>query len=131
MRRTLAALLVVGAALLAAVPAAATTSAGQLFLNGSVVGTVVTPAPVPAGTGTDPFFKVTNGAAGQLGVAGVGPGAGPYHGGDWQVFLVTFKSGVTPFLLTSAGAVAAAETAGDVTVTRAPDADFRCPITQP
>jgi hypothetical protein len=54
---------------------------------------------------------------------------GPYHGGDWQVWLVTFKAGVTPYLLTSDEAVAAAQAAGDVTVTRAPAADFRCPIT--
>jgi hypothetical protein len=42
---------------------------------------------------------------------------------------VTFNDGVTPYLLTSDEAVAAAQSAGDVTVTRAPDADFRCPIT--
>jgi hypothetical protein len=110
------------------VPAAATTGKGQLFHDGSVVGTVVTPAPVSAGTGSDPFFKVTNGTEGQLGIAGVAPGDGPYHGGDWQVYLVTFKSGVTPYLLTSDEAVAAAEAAGDVTVTRTPGADFRCPV---
>ena len=132
MRKTLAVLVVAAAVLTAAVPAAASTASfSQLYLNGSMVGTTVTPAPVPAGTGTDPFYKVTSGVSGQLGIAGVGPNAGPYHGGDWQVFLVTFNSGVTPFLLTSADAVAAAETAGKVKVTRAADEDFRCPITQP
>jgi hypothetical protein len=119
------------AGLLAALPAGATTGKGQLFHDGAVVGTVVTPAPIPAGTGTDPFYEVTNGADSQLGIAGVAPGDGPYHGGSWQVHLVTFNSGVTPYLLTSDEAVAAAQAAGDVTVTRAPDADFRCPITQP
>jgi len=94
-----------------------------------VVGTVVVPAHVPAGSGSDPFYNVTNGAAGQLGIAGVAPGDGPYHGGDWQVWLVTFNDGVSPYLLTSDEAVAAAQAAGDVTVTRAPAADFRCPIT--
>jgi hypothetical protein len=74
---------------------------------------------------------VTNGVADQLGIAGVAPGDGPYRGGSWQVFLVTFNSGVTPYLLTSDEAVAAAQAAGDVTVTRAGDADFRCPVTQP
>jgi len=116
-------------ALAAAVPAMATTGKGSLFHDGAVVGTVVVPANVP-GSGTDPFYKVTNGAAGQLGIAGVAPGDGPYHGGDWQVWLVTFKGGVTPYLLTSDEAVAAAQAAGDVTVTRAAAADFRCPITQ-
>jgi hypothetical protein len=37
---------------------------------------------------------------------------------------------VTPYLLTSDEAVAAAEAAGDVTVTRAPEADNRCPVLQ-
>jgi hypothetical protein len=117
------------AALVVAIPAMATTDKGFLFHDGAVVGTVVTPASVPAGSGTDPFFEVTNGAAGQLGIAGVAPGDGPYHGGRWQVWLVTFNDGVTPYLLTSDEAVAAAQAAGDVTVTRAPDADFLCPVT--
>jgi hypothetical protein len=131
MRFTLAALLIVIAGLFVALPAGATTGKGQLFHDGSVVGTVVTPSPIPAGTGTDPFYNVTNGVADQLGIAGVAPGDGPYHGGSWQVFLVTFNPGVTPYLLTSDEAVAAAQAAGDVTVTRSGDADFRCPVTQP
>jgi hypothetical protein len=117
-------------AVVVAVPAMATTGKGSLFHDGAVVGTVVVPAPVPAGSGSDPFYNVTNGAAGQLGIAGVAPGDGPYHGGDWQVWLVTFNDGVTPYLLTSDEAVFAAEAAGDVTVTRAAAADFRCPVTQ-
>jgi hypothetical protein len=129
MRKTLAVLVVAAAVLTAAVPAAASTASfGQLYLNGSMVGTTVTPAPVPAGTGTDPFYRVINGVSGQLGIAGVGPSAGPYHGGDWQVFLVTFTG--APFLLTSANAVTTAQALGEVTVTRAPADDFRCPITQ-
>jgi hypothetical protein len=117
------------AALAAALPATATTGKGFLFHDGVVVGTVVVPQTVPAGSGTDPFYVVTNGAAGQLGIAGVGPGDGPYHGGLWQVWVVAFKNGVTPYLLTSDEAVRAAEAAGDVTVTRSEAADFRCPIT--
>jgi len=131
MRLIIATALIVGTGLLAAVPAGATTGKGQLFHDGSVVGTVVTPSPIAPGTGTDPFYKVTNGVADQLGIAGVAPGDGPYHGGNWQVYLVTFNSGVTPYLLTSDEAVTAAQAAGDVSVTRSPDADFRCPITQP
>ena len=117
------------AALVVAIPAMATTGKGFLFHDGAVVGTVVTPAHVAAGSGTDPFYNVTNGADGQLGIAGVAPGDGPYHGGRWQVSLVTFNDGVTPYLLTSDEAVAAAQAAGDVTVMRAPDADFLCPVT--
>src|ERR671930_1316457 len=131
MRLTLATALIATVALLAALPAGATTAKGHLFHDGSVVGTVVTPSPIPAGSGTDPFYKVTSGAAGQLGIAGVAPGDGPYHGGSWQVYLVTFNSGVTPYLLTSDEAVMAAQAAGDVTVTRAGDADFRCPVVEP
>jgi hypothetical protein len=131
MRLLLAAALAAGAALVIALPAMATTGKGQLFHDGTVVGTVVTPSPIAAGSGTDPFFNVTNGTAGQLGIAGVAPGDGPYHGGSWQVYLVTFNSGVAPYLLTSDEAVAAAKAAGDVTVTRAGDTDFRCPVVQP
>jgi hypothetical protein len=131
MRLMLAVAAAVATTLLAALPAMATTSKGQLFHDGSVVGTVVTPSPIAPGTGTDPFYNVTNGAAGQLGIAGVAPGDGPYHGGSWEVFLVTFNSGVTPYLLMSDEDVFAAEDAGDVTVTRAGDADFRCPVVVP
>jgi hypothetical protein len=131
MRLTLAAAAIAAAGLLAALPAGATTGKGQLFHDGAVVGTVVTPSPIPAGTGSDPFYNVTNGVTEQLGIAGVAPGDGPYHGGSWQVYLVTFNDGVTPYLLTSDEAVAAAQVAGDVTVTRSADADFRCPVTRP
>ena len=116
-----------------AAPAVASSQVGRgsLFFDGRVVGTVVPPAQMQPGTGVDPFYKVTNGTGGQLGIAGVGPGdAGAYHGGSWQVWTVTFRSGVTPYLLTSASAVAAAKAAGDVTVMRVPEADFRCPITE-
>src|SRR5947209_10847370 len=105
MRLLLAASVIAGAALLTALPAMAATGKGQLFHDGTVVGTVVTPAPIAAGTGTDPFYKVTNGVADQLGIAGVAPGDGPYHGGSWEVFLVRFNPGVTPYLLTSDEAV--------------------------
>ncbi|SRR6266700_921233 len=115
------------ALLLAAAPAFATSGKGQLFHDGTIVRTVVVPAPVPGG-GTDPFYGVTNGAPGQLGIAGVAPGDTGYHGGSWAAYHVTFNGGVTPYLLTSAAAVMAAEQAGDVTVTRDAAADFRCPV---
>jgi hypothetical protein len=118
---------VAAVALLAAAPAFATAGKGQLYYQGDVVRTVVVQAPVPGG-GTDPFYAVTNGVSGQLGIAGVAPGAPGYHGGAWAVNHVTFADGVTPYLLTSAAAVMAAEQSGDVTVTRDPSADFRCPV---
>jgi len=110
------------------VPAFATVGFGSLYLDGTVVGTTVVPAPVPTGSGQDPFFEVTNGAPGQLGIAGVGPGDGAYHGGDWEFFSVRFNT--TPYLLTSGDAVMAAAARGDVTVVRVPGNDFRCPVTR-
>ena len=120
---------IVASALLGAAPALATTGKAQVFLNGQVVGAVVTPAAIPNG-GVDPFYEVTNGVSGDL-IAAVGPGPGDYHGGRWAVSTVTFNPGVAPYLLTSAAAVRSAAMAGDVTVTPDPGADFRCPITQP
>jgi hypothetical protein len=129
MRRMIGVLAVAGALLvLAPGGAGAATGKGQLYLDGDVVGTVVNPASLPSG-GTDPFFMVTNGVSGQLGIAGVGPGQPGYTGGDWAVYRVTFTG--SPYLLTSDEAVMAALSAGDVTVVRDPAADFRCPITQP
>lgn len=109
-------------------PAFASAGFGSLFLDGAVVGTTVVPAHVPAGSGLDPFYHVTNGATGQLGIAGVGPGAGAYHGGDWEFFSVTFNT--APYLLTSGAAVLAAASRGDVTIVRVPSNDFRCPVTR-
>jgi hypothetical protein len=118
-------------ALVSAAPALATAEKGFLFHNGDVVGTVVNSGRVDPGTGSDPFYGVTNGIDGQLGIAGVAPGDGPYHGGSWAFNAVTFRPGVMPYLLTSDEAVFAAEAAGDVTVTRVPGNDFRCPVTSP
>ncbi len=128
MRKMIAVAAMVGT-IVVALSAAASATAGKslLFHDGGTVRTVVVPAPIPNG-GTDPFYSVTNGAEGQLGIAGVAPGDGPHHGGAWAVNTVTFNDGVTPYLLTSDEAVFAAEAAGDVTITRTPDADFRCPV---
>lgn len=125
--RIVAVALAVTATLLLAGPAEAKTGKGQLYLDGHIVGTVVNPATLPHG-GTDPFFVVTNGVSGQLGIAGVGPGQPGYTGGDWAVYRVTFSG--APYLLTSDEAVMAARSAGDVTVVRDAAADFRCPITK-
>ena len=125
----LAAILIAGVAFsaLPATSALASTTQGNLFFNGQVVSTVVTPAAVPNG-GTDPFYEVSGGVAGQLGVVGEGPSSPDYRGGLWAVNDVTFAPGTTPFLLTSAQAVLTAQSLGEVTVTRNPAADFRCPI---
>jgi hypothetical protein len=106
---------------------AATPGFGSLFYNGTIVHTVVPPAAFP-NTGIDNFYEVHNGAAGQLGIASVAPGADGYHGGHWKVFIVTFNADKTPVLLTSQGAVLDAQSAGTVTVTRNASADFLCPV---
>jgi hypothetical protein len=106
---------------------AATPGFGHLYYNGTIVHTVVPPAAFP-NTGLDNFYKVSNGAAGQLGIASVAPGADGYHGGHWKVFIVTFNQDATPALLTSQAAVLAAQSAGTVTVTRNASADFLCPV---
>jgi hypothetical protein len=106
---------------------AATPGFGNLYYNGTIVRTVVPPAAFP-NEGRDNFYKVTNGATGQLGIASVAPGSSDYHGGHWKVFTVTFNSENTPLLLTSEQAVLSAQNAGMVTVTRNAAADFLCPV---
>ena len=115
-----------------AIPVNATSSSaevgfGHLYYNDTIVRTVVTPVALP-NEGTDNFYKVTNGASGQLGIASVAPGADGYHGGHWKVFIVTFNEGVTPFLLRSQAEVLSAQSAGSITVTRNGPADFLCPV---
>ena len=97
----LAAILITGGAFLAfpATSALASATHGNVFFNGQVVGTVVTPAAVPNG-GTDPFYEVSGGVAGQLGIVGDGPSSPDYRGGLWAVNDVSFTPGTTPFLLT-------------------------------
>ena len=100
---------------------------GNLYYNSTMVRTVVPPSSFP-NEGTDNFYKITNGAEGQLGVAAVAPGDSNYHGGHWKVFKVTFIGGITPYLLTSEAAVQSAEDAGDVTILRVASEDFLCPV---
>ncbi len=120
------------AALVLLTPVHATTPtfvfpAGCCYYNGDLVRTVVPPAAFP-NEGRDDFYAVMNGVAMQKGVVAVAPGAADYHGGHWKFHAVTFNAGVTPYLLTSASAVLAAQAAGDVAVTRIPANDFLCPI---
>lgn len=98
------------------------------FYEDTMVRTVVPPASTP-NEGRDNFYAFPGAAAsGQKGVVAVIPGDSGYHGGHWKFFAVTFNQGVTPYLLTSEDAILAAEQAGDVTVTRIVENDFRCPI---
>lgn len=106
---------------------AATPSFGMLYNDGEIMRTLVPPANFP-NEGRDPIYEVSNGVSDQLGIASVAPGDDGYHGGAWAVYTVTFNEGVTPYLLTSEDDVQDANDAGDVTVTRAEDQDFRCPV---
>src|SRR2546428_11244086 len=106
---------------------AATPGFGNLYYNGTIVRTVVPPAAFP-NEGRDNFYKVTNGATGQLGIAAVAPGSSDYHGGHWKVFTVTFNSRITPVLLTLEKAVLSAHKARIVTLTPNASADFLCPV---
>ena len=72
----------------------------------------------------DPFYKVP----GTGGVAAVGPGSDGYHGGHWAVYLVSRNVNVAQRTLTSAAAIDEAFLAGEITITRAADQDFLCPI---
>src|SRR5216117_4118612 len=58
---------------------AATPGFSNLYYNGTIVRTVVPPAAFP-NEGKDNFYKVTNGATVQLGIAAVAPGSSDYHG---------------------------------------------------
>src|SRR5574338_410784 len=100
---------------------------GMLYHDGAVVRTLVPPSAFP-NEGRDALYEVTNGASDQLGIASVAPGERGYHGGAWAVYVVTFNSGVGPYLLKSQQDVVDAQGAGDVTVIRAAGMDFRCPL---
>jgi len=121
------------AALAVVAPASASGSLRQPAVPGFFQGKSVGyfdygPIKLKAGNRLAPIWTVTNPAAGQHNIIDTVPGRADYSP-LWQVNKVTFKDGVTPYLLTSDEAVAAAQAAGDVTVSRAPAADFRCPIT--
>ena len=92
-----------------------------IWLDGVQVRTTLPPAASPQ-DGTDPFYMVP----GTGGVAAVGPGSAGYHGGHWQVYVVSWN--VAQYPLTSIAAISTAEAAGDISISRAADLDFLCPI---
>jgi hypothetical protein len=122
-RTTLAVLAILAITALAAM--AQNVGFGQLYYEGQVVRTVVPPAQMTQ-EGRDNLYAIMGGAAGQLPVIAVAPGAHGYHGGQWAFHSVTWNT--TPYLLTSASAVLAAGSAGDVTITRVRANDFKCPV---
>jgi hypothetical protein len=98
---------------------------GNLYYDGELVRTVVPPAAMPF-AGNDDLYIFQDGVPGQAAVAAVAPGDTDYHGGHWAVNIVEWN--VTPYLLTSEDEVLAAAAAGDITITRVAENDFKCPI---
>ena len=130
MRRITKALITTAAviplALLGTVPAQADSgnakvSFGQLLYNGETVRTIVTPTSQP-GQGVDALYVVPD----QMAITSVVPGKG-YHGGRWAVHVVSWNAHAS-YPLESESDVMDAKSAGDVTVTRMPGADFVCPV---
>lgn len=105
---------------------------GGVYVDNEVYRVFGNAANVPDGTGTDPFAKFTNSTnAEQLGVAEFGPNdgnPGDSHGGRWAVYSVTWTSGDPSTLVTSWSQLQSLANAGQLTITRNPSADFRCPV---
>jgi len=115
---------------LAGTAAAAGQPFGAVYIHDQVYRVFGNAANVPDGAGTDPFAKFTNSAAAnQLGVAEFGPGdPGDSHGGRWAVYQATWTNGDPSTLVTSWDQLEALSQSGDLTLTRTPAANFRCPV---
>jgi hypothetical protein len=98
---------------------------GTIYVDGVAYRTFGNPARVDPGTGTDPIISFTN--FDQGGVALHAPGRGS-HGGRWAVTMATWNDPADARLVTSDEEAVELEESGDLTLVRAPDADFRCPI---
>lgn len=95
------------------------------YEDGRILRTVAPPSAFP-NEGRDPLYAFTNGVEGQLAVVSTAPGKGDYRGGAWAFNSVTWN--VAPYLITSDEQLYAAAGAGELTITRVPANDFRCPL---
>jgi hypothetical protein len=111
-------------ALAAAAPVGA-KEFGAVYVDGVAYRTFATPARVDPGTGRDPIISFTNFEQG--GVAKFAPGDGS-HGGRWAVTMATWVDPADARLVTDYDEILALAVAGDITLVRAPEADFRCPL---
>lgn len=125
MRRLLLALSVIGVLSLALAGPAGAREFGTIYAEGEAYRTFGTPATVAPGTGTDPIIAFSN--FDQGGVAQYPPGPGS-HGGRWMVWVATWVDVGDAHLLTDFDEVMDLVDAGEITLQRMPDADFRCPI---
>ena len=123
-RLTLATVLLALLAFVVATPVAA-REFGTIYVDGETYRTFGNPARVDTGTGTDPIVAFTN--FDQGGVAQYAPGRGS-HGGRWAVWMATWTDPADAHLVTDYDTVLALADAGAITLVRAPEADFRCPI---
>jgi hypothetical protein len=125
MRRLLLVLSVIGVLSLALAGPAGAREFGTIYAEGEAYRTFGTPATVAPGTGTDPIIAFSN--FDQGGVAQYAPGPGS-HGGRWMVWVATWVDAEDAHLLTDFDDVTELVDAGEITLERMPDADFRCPI---
>ena len=103
---------------------------GAVYANDAVYRVFGNAANVPDGTGTDPFATFTNSTnSAQFGVAEFAPGSPTgHHGGRWAVYRATWTSGNPSTLVTSWSQLQALVAGNQLTLNRAPAADFRCPV---
>ena len=125
MRRVLLLLSLVGALSLVLAAPVGAKAFGTIYAEGEAFRTFGNPARVDPGTGTDPIIAFSN--FDQGGVAKYAPGPGS-HGGRWMVWVATWVDPGDAHLLTDFDDVMVLVSAGEITLVRMPDADFRCPI---
>jgi hypothetical protein len=125
MRRTLTLFALLGLMTVALAAPVAAKDFGTIYVDGEPYRTFGNPARVDPGTGTDPIIAFTN--FDQGGVAQYAPGDGS-HGGRWEVTMATWNDPEKAHLLTSYGEVMHYVGLGEISLQRAPEADFRCPI---
>jgi hypothetical protein len=133
MKKALLVLALVGALGVAVSPATADTirhfsqKATEGFYRGQTIEYLdFGPVKLKPGNKLAPLWSVTNGVKGQYNIVDVVPGQAGYTP-LWEVNLLTWKSGVTPRLLTSAAAARKALSAGEVTIKK-PGVVVNCPV---
>jgi hypothetical protein len=84
------------------------------------------PIKLEPGNKLAPIWAVTNGVGGQHNIVDTVPGRNDYSP-LWQLNMVTFKSGVTPYLLKSKADVDAAVSKGDATIQQTSTV-VNCPV---
>jgi hypothetical protein len=129
MGRRMMAIVVSALAVLAIAAPVAARDFGAVYANDMQYRVFGNKANVPDGTGTDPLATFTNSTNGsQLGVAEFAPGVVGHHGGRWAVYRATWVAGDSSELITSWAELQAQVGAGNISLVRAPAADFRCPV---